>query len=51
MSLSVGGISDTAQGSVLVARDMLVRARELSGQSETLRQEIDRFISQIRAAA
>jgi methyl-accepting chemotaxis protein len=51
MSLAVGGISDTAEGGVVVARDMLTRARELSGQSETLRHEIERFISQIRAAA
>lgn len=50
MSSSIAGVTQAAGETGAAASQVLSSAQELSGQAETLRDEVDKFLGQIRAA-
>ena len=50
VSENIGGVSDTAARTGSAANEVLEAATRLSQQSDTLRQQIDRFLSDVKAA-
>ncbi|WP_114395831.1 methyl-accepting chemotaxis protein [Oleisolibacter albus] len=50
VSSSIGGVNDAAGQGGKVANEVLDSIRQLSGQAEGLRAEVNRFLAQVRAA-
>jgi methyl-accepting chemotaxis protein len=50
LARNIGEVRMSAEGSSSVAKEVAISARDLSRQAELLRSEVDRFLSQVRAA-